>query len=80
MSFPTLSVKMNDQQKRTTSAGYRMPVGNTSSVHRAVTRPATAQPAGGLKKAREVEKCDEVSFNKIWREQIVSEWKGVHDW
>ncbi|XP_076819427.1 ciliary microtubule inner protein 5-like isoform X2 [Clavelina lepadiformis] len=45
------------------------------------TRPEAIQTSAPSKASkREIEKCDEVSFNKIWREQIQSEWKGVHEW
>ena len=67
---------MAEPQQRTTSAGYRLPLGNTTGVHRAVSRLEATQ----TKKAREIERFDEVSWNKIWREQIQNEWKGVHDW
>ena len=70
---------MSELQQRTTSAGYRLPMGNTTAVHRAVSRPEASQ-SGGIRKAREVQRIDEVSWNKIWREQIQNEWKGVHDW
>ena len=67
-------------EQRATSAGYRFPLGNTSSVHRTVSRPEATQTSSEFKKTKEIQKCDEVSFNKIWREQIQNEWKGVHDW
>ena len=72
---------MTDVQQRTTSAGYRLALGKTSDVQRVVPRPDIAtQTTGSFKKTKEIEKLDEVSFNKIWKEQIINEWKGVHTW
>ena len=74
-----MKYNMADLQQRTTSAGYRLPLGNTTSVYRDLSRPDGGK-AGGNRKAREIERIDEVSWNKIWREQIQNEWKGLHDW
>ena len=68
------------KQKRPTSAGYRLPLGNTTSVYRDYSRPKVNQTSSGGKLLKEAEKCDEVAQTKIWREQIHSEWKGVHEW
>nr|XP_002128533.1 uncharacterized protein C2orf50-like isoform X2 [Ciona intestinalis] len=44
--------------------------------------PEATQTSAGLKRnaAKNVEKFDEVSWNKIWREQVDSEWKSVKEW
>jgi len=68
------------KQKRPTSAGYRLPLGDTTSVYRDYSRPEATQTTSGIRRAKEAEKCDEVAQSKIWREQIHNEWKGVHEW
>jgi len=70
------------QTQRTTSAGYRLPLGETSAVHRIATRAEGTQTTASIKKpgSSQIDKCDEVAWNKIWREQVKNEWKGVQDW
>ena len=68
------------KQKRPTSAGYRLPLGDTTSAYRDYSRPEPTKTTSGIRRAKEAEKCDDVAQSKIWREQIHNEWKGVHEW
>jgi len=69
--------------ERTTSAGYRLPIGQTTAPHRHVSRPDVGtQAGGGVRRlgGKEPKFVDEVTFNKIWRENVKNEWKGVYEW
>lgn len=65
---------------RTTSAGYRLPLGKTTTPFRGVSeKPAPASGTSPAKRKDPVDR-DEVSQNKIWRERVEGEWKGVEIW
>ena len=66
--------------QRPTSAGYRFPLGNTTSTHREFSKAEATQTVADRKIAKEAEKCNQVAQSKIWREQIHSEWKAVKEW
>ena len=66
---------------RTTSAGYRLPVGQTSTPYRGVSERAPGPTSGtSAGKKKDPTDRDEVSQNKIWRERVDGEWKGVELW
>ncbi|KAI8497336.1 ciliary microtubule inner protein 5-like isoform X1 [Branchiostoma floridae x Branchiostoma belcheri] len=72
---------------RTTSAGYRLPLRGPSAFHeRCVpkqdqgTSPPPAAGGGGKRTEADYRHCNEVAEDKIWRESVKNEWKGVQQW
>lgn len=68
-----------DPDRRTTSAGYRLPLGKTSTAHRTVSKKVDSGAATSAEK-KKAEGCNEVAQNEIWRERVDDEWKGVKEW